>query len=194
MVAVLERQVTTNDAAVAAHDAFAAAANGDQQAFADFYDLTQARLHGIVLGVLQNRALAEEVTQEVFVELWRLAPRFDATRGSVLGWASTIAHRRAVDRVRSEQARTDREDRQPPPMVPPDDHLADDAAHRLDNQRVHAALAALPDGQREALTLAYFVGRSYREVAAELGLPEGTVKTRIRQGLRRLRDELGALP
>ena len=193
MVGVMEREVTAASAD-ALDLAFSRAARGDQAAFAEVYDLTQARLHGVVLSVVRNAAIAEEVTQEVYVEVWRQAPRFDPSRGSVMSWASTIARRRAVDRVRSEQARTNREDRQLPPMAPPDDHLADDAAERLDNARVHEALATLSDGQRDAVTLAYFSGYSYRQVADVLDLPEGTVKTRIRSGLRKLRDHLGAMP
>lgn len=193
MVAVLEREVTSANAGEL-DLAFARAAGGDQAAFAQFYDLTQSRLHGIVLSVVRNGAIAEEVTQEVYVELWRQAPRYEPSRGAILSWASTIARRRAVDRVRSEQARTNREDRQPLPATPLGDQLGDDAADRLDNVRVHEALATLSDGQREAVSLAYFSGYSYREVAEVLGLPEGTVKTRIRSGLRKLRDHLGAMP
>lgn len=190
MVAVLERDVTERQDAVLA--AITGAARGDERSFATFYDLTHRRIHGVVLRVIRNPAIAEEVTQEVYVELWRQAPRFETTRGSVTGWATTIAHRRAVDRVRSEQARVNREDRQPQPTAPSPDQLADDAADRLDNQRVHDALARLSAGQREAVTLAYFSGYSYRQVAVQLDLPEGTVKTRIRDGLRHLRNELGA--
>ena len=167
-------------------------ARGDEAAFATLYDRLSAMVYGVALRVVRNPAIAEEVAQEAFVEMWRVATRFDTARGSVTGWASTIAHRKAVDRVRSEQARTDREDR---------DHRSDHRAavdevtetirRAEDRSEVHQALETLTDAQREAVTLAYFGGNTYREVAALLDTPEGTVKTRIRDGLIKLRDQLG---
>ncbi|NOX31681.1 MAG: sigma-70 family RNA polymerase sigma factor [Actinobacteria bacterium] len=170
------------------------AAKGDEAAFGEFYDMTQRRIFGVVLRVVRDRSLAEEITQEVYVEIWRLAPRFDQQRGSAVSWATTVAHRRAVDRVRSEQSRRDREDRQhvTPVVVP--DPVGDVVTDQLDNTRVHSALATLSESQREAVSLAYFSGYTYREVAAVLELPEGTVKTRIRDGLIRLRDHFGVTP
>jgi RNA polymerase sigma-70 factor (ECF subfamily) len=142
--------------------------------------------------VVRDPSQSDEVTQEVFLELWRLAPRFDPSRGSVRGWATTVAQRRAVDRVRSEQAsrrRTERDADERSTTVPSVDEVVHDD---LDRARVRRALAKLTGTQREAVELAYYGGHTYREVAVLLGVPEGTVKTRIRDGMIRLRDELGA--
>lgn len=163
---------------------------GDQAAFSQFYDASAALVHGIVAKVVRDPAITQEVSQEVFVELWRLAPRFEADRGSAKAWAATIAHRRAVDRVRSEQSRRDREERQAHHAH----HSAPDASESviasIERGEVSAGLDALSDTQREAVTLAYYGGHTYREVAVLLGVPEGTVKTRIRDGLIKLRDAM----
>jgi RNA polymerase sigma-70 factor (ECF subfamily) len=169
---------------------------GDQAAFAELYDATAALVHGVVRRVLRDPAQSDEVTQEVFVELWRLAARYDGSRGTVTSWLTTIAHRRAVDRVRSEQAARDRVDRERSKVEREHDAAAEpvvDAAHLdFERRRVRRALDRLTDVQREAIELAYFHGHTYREVAATLGEAEGTIKTRIRDGMIRLRDELGA--
>ncbi|MEM7340338.1 MAG: sigma-70 family RNA polymerase sigma factor [Actinomycetota bacterium] len=169
-------------------------ARGDEAAFAQFYDLTGRMLFGVVLRVVRNPALAEEVTQEAYLDIWRLAPRFDRRRGSARSWASTIAHRRAVDRVRAEQARSAREEddaqRSPQRYQP----LVDMADSRIDATLVREALDELSPAQRDAVVLAYFGGHTYREVAVLLDVPEGTIKTRIRDGLIRLRDRLGVTP
>lgn len=168
-----------------------AAGRGDEGAFAGFYDLMADRVFGLVRSVLRDPARSEEVAQEVMLELWRTAPRFASERGSAVSWSLTVAHRRAVDRVRSEVAARDREQR-----VAVRDHVPDgpDVAlaveDQLDRERVHRALAELTDAQRESIELAYFRGFSHREVAAALDLPLGTVKTRIRDGMIRLRDRL----
>lgn len=167
------------------------AGRGDEDAFSGFYDATISMVFGVVLKVVRDRAMAEEVTQEVFVELWRLAPRYEPDRGSAMSWAATIAHRRAVDRVRSEQARRQRDQREQTKHVVDHDQTAEAVADNLDRLRVRDALEQLSDTQREAVTLAYYGGRTYREVAALLDIPEGTAKTRIRDGLIRLRDQLG---
>lgn len=163
---------------------------GDQAAFSQFYDASAALVHGIVAKVVRDPAITQEVSQEVFVELWRLAPRFEADRGSAKAWAATIAHRRAVDRVRSEQSRRDREERQAHHAH----HSAPDASESviasIERGEVSEGLDALSDTQREAVTLAYYGGHTYREVAVLLGVPEGTVKTRIRDGLIKLRDAM----
>lgn len=167
---------------------------GDQAAFAELYDAVAARVHGTVLGVVRDPAQAEEVTQEVFVEVWRIAPRFDGNRGSVAAWITTIAHRRAVDRVRSEQSARVRADadarRAEAPRDVVADAVVDDAQSEFDRARVRRALDRLTEAQRQSVELAYFGGHTYREVALLLGLPEGTIKTRIRDGMIRLRDEL----
>jgi RNA polymerase sigma-70 factor (ECF subfamily) len=155
------------------------------------YDVLAPLLHGVVLQVVRDPAQCEEVTQEAFVELWRLAPRYDAFRGSVRSWATTLAHRRAIDRVRSEQAARDRTEREAEKRVLPLHDVAEQVVATLDATRVRRALARLTDMQRQALELAYFGGHSYRQVAQLLNVPEGTIKTRIRDGMIRLRDELG---
>lgn len=173
------------------------AGRGDQDAFAALYDATAGPVHGIVLRVVRDPAQSEEVVQEVFVEIWRLAPRFDGTRGTVASWMATMAHRRAVDRVRSEQSSRNRVEREGARVVVGDhDAAADPVVERdhteFERRRVRRALDRLTDMQREAVELAYFGGHTYREVAVLLGEPEGTIKTRIRDGMIRLRDELGA--
>lgn len=168
---------------------------GDQAAFAELYDATAPLVHGVVRRIVRDPAHSEEVTQEVFVELWRIAPRFDADRGTVSAWVATIAHRRAVDRVRTEQAARDRVEREARKAERPEDVVADavvDVDQRdFDRRRVRRALDRLTPMQREAVELAYFGGHTYREVAVLLDVPEGTIKTRIRDGMIRLRDELG---
>lgn len=164
---------------------------GDEAAFAALYDEIGGRIYGIVLKVVRDHAQSEEVAQEVFLEIWRLAPRFDHTKGSVKSWTSTIAHRRAVDRVRSSQSRRDREDREHATALEPTDALVDAIDERFEQERVLRALDQLTETQREAVSLAYYGGHTYREVAVLLDVPEGTVKTRIRDGLIRLRDHLG---
>ena len=167
------------------------AGRGDQSAFGELYDELAPMVHGVVVKVVRDPAMSEEVTQEVFVELWRLAARFDGTKGSARSWAATLAHRRAIDRVRSEQAARDRQDRDAQRAVAPHDVVVAEVESTLDVARVRRALAHLSDLQREAVELAYFGGHTYREVAVLLGVAEGTVKSRIRDGLIRLRDELG---
>jgi RNA polymerase sigma-70 factor (ECF subfamily) len=173
------------------------AGRGDQGAFAALYDELTPLVHGIVRRVVRDPAQTDEVTQEVFVELWRLAARHDESRGSVRAWAATVAHRRAVDRVRSEQASRARTARQVSNIVRDHDAVADqvnaDVDAELDRARVRRALERLTGVQREALELAYFGGHTYREVAVLLDVAEGTIKTRIRDGMIRLRDELGGV-
>jgi RNA polymerase sigma-70 factor (ECF subfamily) len=165
-------------------------ARGDEAAFAALYDELAPRVLGLCRRILRDPAQAEEVAQEALVEVWRTAGRYDPARGSAPSWVLTIAHRRAVDRVRSEQASTDRERRVATEEVPYDD-VVEEATARLERQQVRRCLKGLTDLQREAITLAYYRGYSYREVAELLhtGLP--TVKTRMRDGLIRLRDCLG---
>lgn len=165
-------------------------AGGDQDAFADLYDAVAPRVYGLVRRVVRDPTLSEDVAQEALVEVWRTAARFDAARGSAAGWIFTIAHRRAVDRVRAEQAAADRERRAATGSVPFDEVIEEITA-RLEQQAVRRCLRTLTRLQREAILLAYYSGLTYREVADRLdtGLP--TVKTRMRDGLIRLRDCLG---
>lgn len=165
---------------------------GDQAAFASLYDHLAPYVYGVILRVVRDPSQAEEVTQEVFVELWRIAPRFDGQKGSVKAWASTVAHRRAVDRVRSEQSARDRLETDSQRRVTETDVVVESVEASFDQLRVRRALAQLTPAQREAVELAYFGANTYREVAALLDVAEGTIKSRIRDGMIRLRDELGA--
>lgn len=169
------------------------AGRGDEGAFADLYDALAPLLYGVVLKVVRDPAQSEEVTQEAFVELWRLAPRYDAWRGSVRAWATTVAHRRAVDRVRSEEASRRRHERESDQrsLEQHSHDVADHVVAGLEAIRVRRALERLTTIQRQAIELAYFGGHSYRDVAVLMDVPEGTIKTRVRDGMIRLRDELG---
>lgn len=169
-----------------------ASARGDETAFAELYDATSARVFGLVLRVVRDRAQAEEVTQEAYLEIWRTAARFDPDRGGPVGWIMTIGHRKAVDRVRSAEASTRRDTAyEAREQATPYDNTSEEAHRNLDAQRVRKALASLTQVQRGALELAYFGGYTHKEVAHLLDLPLGTAKTRIRDGLIRLRDTLG---
>lgn len=167
-------------------------ADGDQAAFARLYDMLSPRAFGLILRVLVDRSQSEEVLQEVFLEIWQSAARFAPNKGQGRSWVLTIAHRRAVDRVRSAQASTDRDVRAGfRDMDVAHDGVAEEVELRIEGQRVSEALATLPDPQREAITLAYFGGYSQSEIAALVGAPLGTIKTRMRDGLSRLRAEMG---
>ena len=178
-------------AAAGADEALVAAARGDQSAFAAFYDATAAAVHGTVLRVLRDPAQSEEVVQEVFLEAWRQAPRFDPERGTARGWVVTMAHRRAVDRVRASQASTARDERAGVRELPPYDSVSEEVQVLLERDEVRRALQSLTPLQREAVGLAYYGGRTQKEIADELEVPLGTVKTRLRDGLIRLRDAMG---
>jgi RNA polymerase sigma-70 factor, ECF subfamily len=165
-------------------------AHGDERAFERLYDLVANRVFGLIRRIIRDPAQAEEVTQEVLVEVWRTATRFDPERGSATSWIFTIAHRRAVDRVRSEQAGSDRLKKVATIETPYDDVVEAATAH-LEQLQVRRCLKNLTDMQREAITMAYYGGHTYAEVASilKVGLP--AVKTRMRDGLIRLRDCLG---
>ena len=167
-------------------------ARGDGAAFEKLYDAVAGSVFGIIRRVLRDPAQSEEVAQEVMVEVWRTATRFDPDRGSATTWIHTMAHRRAVDRVRAAQSAHDRDIRAARRDVqPPYDDVAEQVETRLEREQVRRCLGGLTDLQRESVTLAYYGGYTYREVADLLDTPLGTVKTRLRDGLIRLRDCLG---
>jgi RNA polymerase sigma-70 factor, ECF subfamily len=181
------QQVT---ARVDVDDLMSRVAEGDQDAFAALYDAVASRVYGLIRRVLRDATLAEEVAQEALVEVWRTAPRFDRTRGCAASWIFTIAHRRAVDRIRSEQAAAERERRTARASVPFDD-VVEEVTARLEQHAVRRCLDTLTRLQREAILLAFYAGLTYPEVADRLGAPLPTVKTRMRDGLIRLRDCMG---
>ncbi len=167
-------------------------ARGDEGAFEQLYDLVAPAVHGICLQVVRDPAQAEEVCQEVLVEAWRTAARFDPVRGSARAWIVTMARRRAIDRVRSSQASADRDAAAGARGVERDVDVVSEAVEvRLEQQQVRRCLGGLTDLQREAVTLAFYRGHTHREVSDLLQVPLGTVKTRLRDGLIRLRDCLG---
>ncbi|HSA48514.1 MAG TPA: ECF RNA polymerase sigma factor SigK [Yinghuangia sp.] len=167
-------------------------AKGDEAAFGELYDALAGPVLATVRKVVRDPAHSEEVVQEVMLELWRTASRFDARRGSAVTWALTMAHRRAVDRVRASEASRDRERaaaaREGTVAY---DTVAEQVEVRLEQRQVRRCLGTLTPVQRESVTLAYYGGLTYREVSERLKLPLGTVKTRLRDGLIRLRDCLG---
>jgi len=165
-------------------------ARGDRDAFEDVCRHIAAPVFGTVRAVVRDPQQSEEVAQEVLVEVWQCASRFDPGRGSAMAWVATIAHRRAVDRVRSEQRSAQRELRAAAHTIAYDD-VAETAEANLDRERVRRCLQSLTELQREAITLAYYGGYTYRQVAALLGVAAGTVSTRMRDSLIRLRDCLG---
>jgi RNA polymerase sigma-70 factor (ECF subfamily) len=170
----------------------ARSSRGDEQAFAELYDLTASRVHGLARRVVRDPAQAEEVAQEAYLEIWRQSARFDAARGSALAWMLTIVHRRAVDRVRSAESAQERDQRYAAVGDGPEyDVVDEEVTTRMESARVRRALDSLTEVQREAVALAYYGGYTHREVADLLDVPLGTVKTRMRDGLIRLRDALG---
>ncbi len=169
-----------------------AVARGDQQAFAEMYDLIAARVYGLVRRILRDPAQSEAVAQEVFLEIWRRATRFDPERGSAMSWVMTMAHGRAVDRVRSEQSSAQRDVTYATNTVERDVDVVSDAVETaFERRQVRHCLDSLTDLQRESIMLAYYSGYTQAEVAVSLKAPLGTIKTRLRDGLIRLRDCLG---
>ena len=170
-----------------------ATARGDHWAFAELYDLTVRRIYGTVLRVLRAPEHAEEVTQEVYAELWQQAARYNPSKGSVASWMSTVARRRAVDRVRSVSSEMARDERYAGVAEPAIDQAWAGATQSHDIERVRRGLQSLTHLQIEALTLAYYEGLSQSQIATRLNVPLGTVKARIRDAMKRLGDTLGGV-
>jgi RNA polymerase sigma-70 factor (ECF subfamily) len=168
-------------------------AAGDRSAFSELYDRMQPRVLGLAMRVLRDVGHAEEVAQEVFLDVWQYATHFDTTKGSATGWILRKTHSRAVDRVRSAQASRVRDARVGlRDLGETAEDFADTISLRIESKRVERALGTLPEAQRQAVALAHLGGYSHSEVSAILKVPVGTVKTRIRAGIGRLREELSA--
>jgi RNA polymerase sigma-70 factor, ECF subfamily len=167
-------------------------ARRDADAFAAFYDDTRARVYGLVTRVLRDPGYSEETTQEVYLQVWRSAENFDPAAGSALSWLMTLAHRRAVDRVRSEQAASQRNSRYGAATVDlPTDHVSDAVILSDERRQVTRCLDGLTDLQRECIQMAYYDGLTYVQVSERLAANLATVKSRMRDALRGLRNCLG---
>ena len=168
-------------------------AGGDTDAFAALYDHSRARVYGLVARVLRDSGYSEETTQEVYLEVWRTAGAYDSAKGSALSWLLTMAHRRAVDRVRAEQSASQRDSKYGAASVErPGDLVADSAIAADERRRVAACLDGLTDMQRQCIDMAYYGGLTYTEVSQRLSANLSTIKSRMRDGLRGLRNCLGA--
>ncbi|MCJ1714551.1 sigma-70 family RNA polymerase sigma factor [Microbacterium sp. M1A1_1b] len=196
MLAIVERDTdrwsSTEPPPVSADALLLRVAQGDQQAFSELYDELAGRVLGLITRLLRDRAQSEEVAQEVFLEVWQQAAKFDTARGSASSWVLTMAHRRAVDRVRAAQSSRDRDTK----IGIRDfesgfDQVSESVEIRIEHERVSRALGRLTEFQRQAVQLSYYGGYSHSEMAEMLGVPIGTVKTRLRDGMIRLRDEMG---
>ncbi|HEY2441825.1 MAG TPA: ECF RNA polymerase sigma factor SigK [Streptosporangiaceae bacterium] len=163
---------------------------GDEEAFGAVYERVAGTVFGLAQRVVRDPAQSEEVGQEVMLDIWRTASRFDPAQGTAQAWVATITHRRAVDRVRSAQAAARRDDRAAA-REPVYDAVAEEVEAKLDHERVRRCLGTLTELQRESIVLAFYGGYTYPEVASLLGIALGTAKTRMRDGLIRLRDCLG---
>lgn len=181
-----------DDASDDLSDLLRRSALGDQAAFAQIYEIAAPRLYGVALCVLRESGHAEEVTQETFMTIWTTSAHYDPARGSAIGWMLTIAHLRAVDRIRCAQSATRRNDTWflEQQNVTSTDATAESAPASIEAARVRAALRSLPVMQRTAIFLAYFAGQTHTQVASYLGIPHGTAKSRIREGLHTLANAL----
>ncbi len=167
-------------------------ARRDTDAFAQFYDATRARVFGLVVRVLRDPGYSEETTQEVYLQVWRSADSYDPSAGSALAWLTTLAHRRAVDRVRSEESASHREARYGAMSVDrAGDQVTESVIRSDERARVADCLGGLTELQRECIQLAYYDGLTYPEVSQRLSANLATVKSRMRDALRGLRNCLG---
>nr|WP_322972758.1 ECF RNA polymerase sigma factor SigK [Arthrobacter polaris] len=165
---------------------------GDEAAFERLYDAVSSRVFGLVRRVVRDPAQSQEVTQEIFLDIWEQASRFDPARGKAMSWILVIAHRKAVDKVRASQASSNRDLREGVKNYQESyDDVADTVETQMEAERVQKALETLTAAQQEAISLAYYGGYTHQEVAELLKVPVGTVKTRIRDGMIRMRDRLG---
>lgn len=179
------------DAAPDLNDLLVRVGRGDEVAFAGVYDELGSAVFGLARRVIRDPARAEEIAQEVFIQVWQSAARFDPARGSAKSWMLTLAHRRAVDAVRHDQAATNRENRYDWSNGPDFDHVEETVTITLEHEQVKRCLDGLTELQREAVTLAYYQGYTYAEVAKTLEANPATIKTRMRDGIVRLRDCMG---
>lgn len=167
-------------------------AGGDRDAFAAFYGATSSRVYGMTLRVLRDPGYAEETMQDVYLQVWRTAAAFDPAKGSALSWLITLAHRRAIDRVRAEQSAKNRDaDYGAAGTIPPFDEVADEVTRRDEHRWVADCLDTLTAVQRTSVDLAYYGGLTYRQVAEQFQVALPTIKSRMRDGLARLRECLG---
>ncbi|WP_332663970.1 ECF RNA polymerase sigma factor SigK [Aeromicrobium sp.] len=181
----------TDEPAAGVEQLLSRVGRGDERAFAALYDLLGASVYGLARRVVRDPARAEEIAQEAFIQVWQSAARFDPARGSAKGWVLTLAHRRAVDAVRHDQAATNRENRYDWSNGPDFDEVEETVSTTLEHEQVRRCLDGLTELQREAVNLAYYNGHTYAEVAQVLDTNPATIKTRIRDGLVRLRDCMG---
>jgi RNA polymerase sigma-70 factor (ECF subfamily) len=179
------------DAAADLGDLLVRVARGDEAAFAAVYDTLGAAVYGLARRVIRDPSRAEEVSQEVFMQVWQSAVRFDPQRGSAKSWVLTLAHRRAVDAVRHDQAATNRENKYDWSNGPDFDEVEETVTISLEHEQVRRCLDGLTELQREAVNLAYYQGYTYSEVADTLQANPATIKTRMRDGIVRLRDCMG---
>lgn len=165
----------------------------DQAALAEIYERHGTAVFALARRLVKSRELADEVTQEVFLRLWNRPERFDPSRGALRSFLMADTHGRSIDLLRSELSRRDRERKEHVMQVKETTDIESEVWTNVASEEVRAAVAALTDDERKAIELAYFGGYTYRQVAEALGEPEGTIKSRIRVGLKRLKGELSAV-
>lgn len=163
-----------------------AVADGSDGALAEIFRRYSSQVLGLARRVLRDPSIAEEVVQDVFLKFWREPERFDSSRGNLRSFLLAMTHHRSVDLIRSESARRIREEKDARLAIESGPDIEEEVWQMAQSQKVQFALAGLPEGERSVIELAYYGGLTYREVASRLGLPEGTVKSRIRAGLKRL--------